>query len=577
MSTKKESFRPSSTSILELVNEIDDGYLKPPEFQRDFVWELHQTKDLFDSLARDIFIGSIIFGVPNFPMTCRRIDTRKRRGRRKGEDIKREEVGVEQFKTEVRLILDGQQRATSIYRALTGIDPIYLVIRKDAKSNATLEEMLDEFVDRQDDSRLCVSVHDAYFADKENLREAAIKERFFLKQPYIVKNGASLDLEAEFNRYINGHKKLVELYKNLHLVSFYMLDLSLEKFCAFFERSNSRGVELNFTDILGAKLFNGFNLNGEFRSFAVDHPELDVNKEVIIRAITLISRNGATPKINKAHILTTLTAEDVKQNWAGVTLLFKEVIELLQRERLIISQAQVPSQNMLIPLIVFFTKIRGIGRMKARHRELLRHWFWGSAFATRYSITSNEVVIEDSLAFEALADGDEKPLIEILKHVAPNIEIRKWEDLINVYKPNSSIYKAVMCYLNSVAPNGFIDWNSHSSIDAQPLDDHHIFPTKFIERKYGERYVAVGESLSNRAPILKLRNKLIKAKAPSVYFQELLANNPKLKDALDSYLVPHSVLKAGIDDRLEDFLDERAKLIFEKLKSGVFSELETYA
>ena len=72
---------PRSESILGIVNDVKEGNALLPEFQRDFRWELERTYDLFDSLAKDIFIGTIIYGKPSFAISCRELDRRPRRGK----------------------------------------------------------------------------------------------------------------------------------------------------------------------------------------------------------------------------------------------------------------------------------------------------------------------------------------------------------------------------------------------------------------------------------------------------------------------------------------------------------------
>ena len=68
-------------SLLDIVRSIKNETLLLPEFQRDFRWEMDQTYDLFDSLIREIFIGTIIYGKPGFGMTLRQIDDRPRKGK----------------------------------------------------------------------------------------------------------------------------------------------------------------------------------------------------------------------------------------------------------------------------------------------------------------------------------------------------------------------------------------------------------------------------------------------------------------------------------------------------------------
>ncbi len=55
-----DSNRQNTESIIEIIRQIDVGNVVLPDFQRDFVWDESKTYDLFDSLIKDIFIGSII-------------------------------------------------------------------------------------------------------------------------------------------------------------------------------------------------------------------------------------------------------------------------------------------------------------------------------------------------------------------------------------------------------------------------------------------------------------------------------------------------------------------------------------
>src|SRR5437763_16856408 len=104
-------------SLLEIVQGIEKKAIILPEFQRDFRWELDQTYDLFDSLIREIFIGTIIYGKPSFGMTVRDIDTNPRRG--KGSNAKlntysfdTDTITIKAQTEKFRIVLDGQQRIT---------------------------------------------------------------------------------------------------------------------------------------------------------------------------------------------------------------------------------------------------------------------------------------------------------------------------------------------------------------------------------------------------------------------------------------------------------------------------------
>src|SRR4051812_21582491 len=126
-------------SLLDIIKGIDSRTIMLPEFQRDFRWEMPQTYDLFDSLIRDIFIGTIIYGKPAFSLALREIDIRPRKGKDSNAPLKivlysESEIKQRTLTQNLRIVLDGQQRITSIYRAITGRDGVYLILKQNLLS-----------------------------------------------------------------------------------------------------------------------------------------------------------------------------------------------------------------------------------------------------------------------------------------------------------------------------------------------------------------------------------------------------------------------------------------------------------
>src|SRR5215472_14939003 len=162
-------------SVAQLVEDIVKDRVALPEFQRDFVWDIEKTFDLFDSFARDIFVGSLIYGIPSFEITVRELDRRPRSGKGSRARLKLSSYTIEQIENRVkvngfRLLLDGQQRATSIYRAMMGIDPVFYValleselaqdVRAKPVGHRSAEEVLSQFLGEPVEGRVCVSLHD---------------------------------------------------------------------------------------------------------------------------------------------------------------------------------------------------------------------------------------------------------------------------------------------------------------------------------------------------------------------------------------------------------------------------------
>ena len=120
------SNQQDTRSIRDLIAMVDRGKLVLPEFQRDFKWPLEKSEVLFDSIFQDLFIGSLIISRPKFELACKDFDLRER-GKSSRKPVPKN-FSVQKFETEdIYTLLDGQQRVTSIYRALKGKDIIYLI------------------------------------------------------------------------------------------------------------------------------------------------------------------------------------------------------------------------------------------------------------------------------------------------------------------------------------------------------------------------------------------------------------------------------------------------------------------
>ncbi len=305
-------------SLLEIVRGIDKQSIMLPEFQRDFRWELDQTYDLFDSLIHEIFIGTLIYGKPSFGMTVREIDTRPRKGRGSSSELKTydfdtDEITIIAQTQNFRIVLDGQQRITSIYRAIVGPDSVCVILHDhfltcdvETIRSLTLDEIVKEVTGEESSQAISVKLSDAYDAEV-HMREEEELNGWFAQTLYaqqLLKEDEEQLRKAKI-LYRKTIRLLIDLYKQQKLVAFYLLDMNLDKFCTFFERSNSRGIQLNFTDILAAKLFHGFNLRKKIEEFESQNPSITLNREILIRAIAYLvgsDKSSSSDKKVERHL-----------------------------------------------------------------------------------------------------------------------------------------------------------------------------------------------------------------------------------------------------------------------------------
>ena len=285
-------------SILQLVDDIVKDRVALPEFQRDFVWDIEKTFDLFDSFVRDIFVGSLIYGVPSFEITVRELDKRPRSGKGSRASLKLSSYSREEIENRVkvsgfRLLLDGQQRATSIYRALTGVDSVFFValredelaadVRSIPTGQRSIEQVLNVFHGEAVEGRVSIRLSDVYRILKGEASREREKAALFLESNKIQGlDVEKVDSSDEFLTYLTQLKNIENLFRQEKLVAYYLLDTDEEKFALFFERSNSKGIQLNFIDILAAKLYSGFNLRAKIEEFEQQNNALVLNREVVV-------------------------------------------------------------------------------------------------------------------------------------------------------------------------------------------------------------------------------------------------------------------------------------------------------
>jgi hypothetical protein len=575
-------------SIKSLVENIDKGNLVLPEFQRDFVWDIGKTYDLFDSLVRDIFIGAVIYGKPSFEITVREVDKRPRKGkgsRAKLDTFFYSKEIIEQ-KTQInnfRLVLDGQQRATSMYRALKGIDDIWFIVKNDEElpeevrkkdfKDRSLEEVIHEFSGHEDEDRLSIRLSDAYLISRNGDLEDEIKEKYF-NSLYFIAGMDDHELRNTFKRYIFTEKKLNELFGSEKLLSYYLLNMSTEKFALFFERSNSKGVQLNFIDILAAKLYVGFNLREKIEELQNSYhvPDYKFNREIIVRTISYIVSNGK--EVDRTYILTNLNHEHFNCYWDEVCKYYKLVIDFLFKENYILSKSWMPYENMIIPLIIFLRDLNGndFSQMNEKQHEFLLYWYWSSILAQRYSSGTNEVIIQDATTLSKVATNQKITDRSYFNKI--KIQMSNYEDILSLTKKGSSIYKGVLNFLNFVS-KGLIDWNNSSKLSLNSkLDDHHIFPKQYIKENYknDENALSLIDCVANRTLIPKLTNIKIGKKAPSEYLRDIKKKNNQIEESLNNHFIPNKIIDGVYDNFYIDFVENRAKQIYELIDNKIISK-----
>ncbi|BAZ18639.1 hypothetical protein NIES4071_105240 (plasmid) [Calothrix sp. NIES-4071] len=98
----KTLYKRTDYSLVNLIQRIDMGDIGLPDIQRPFVWEAAKVRDLFDSMYRGFPAGYLLFWENAHSNNSRQIGSNPK------------------SKISLLLIVDGQQRLTSLYAVLKG-------------------------------------------------------------------------------------------------------------------------------------------------------------------------------------------------------------------------------------------------------------------------------------------------------------------------------------------------------------------------------------------------------------------------------------------------------------------------
>ncbi|MCA1318373.1 DUF262 domain-containing protein [Bacillus tianshenii] len=574
-------------SIEGIIKTIENGKLILPEFQRKFTWNIEQSVDLFDSLARGIFIGSLIMARPKFDLTCRSFDTNPRKGPGSRKKILEHFYRERDFEIkEINVLLDGQQRITSLYRALKGFDKVYFVLKEEAslpgldEDIESIEQIIDGFSSEKQEGKVYFSVDDIYKSSMDDWREKKIKKEIF--EPALADSSLQLTedlIELYFESLLKLRRLFSRIVSNNTLLSVFLLDMDLEKFCMFFERSNSKGISLNFIDIITAKIYVGFKLKKEIEeaeekhNIKLDNPTL----ESFVRYISYLK----TGKVDRKSILTSVDHVDFKVHWNNVCDLYAKTISFLKSQKLIIGLNWLPYKSMLIPIMHFLSYLpsKDFSQRSEQQDNMLKLWFWGSLYNNRYgggtAGSTNIVIAEDCDILENVS-LNETLSKEFLKKLKFNFT---FDDLLYITSRGAK-FNCIMSLMNY--SSNLKDWVNNGDINMEEkIEVHHIFPVNYIETKFGEESTESEymDSILNKVIIDKITNIKFKDKAPSKYLNEILNKNTSIVSSMDTHLIPNvtELINGDYDNDFMRFLKERYNLIIKLLETHLVNSYKEFA
>ncbi|MDO8432081.1 MAG: DUF262 domain-containing protein [Candidatus Binatus sp.] len=539
--------------LKELVGQIHSREAALPDFQRDFVWDPSATQELISSIAASYPAGSLL------------------RIRDKGNLFAcREFAGAPPLHgaQPTFLVLDGQQRLTSLYQAFYGVgDHQYFIKVRDLIGGADFEDCIVHF---RINSRIAHQFNDFAVQSKDLIMPLSV-----LKSGY----GGFLDWMLKVAEAADSDKERLRIQKDLQAIgeqwikpidgyTFPVVTLvdstSAAAVCTIFETLNRTGVKLSVFELLTARFWpQNIKLRDLWEKTKKDYPiiaDFGVDPYYLLQIVSLVSR--AAPSCKRSDVLD-LKPSALTGWWDRAVAALAKSLEILREDCGVLIPNWLPYDTLLIPLAGVLARTGTLkGPQAAAARQKLAQWFWCSTFGQVYDNAANSQAavdltellgwIAEGAAPRSIANFSFDP--EILKNITPRQRAQ---------------YRAAMCLIVSLGSRDFHSAAklSGSLIQQNGVDDHHVFPQAWLKKEGISGPVV--DSILNRTLIDSSTNKSINDRPPSKYMKEVRASigEKKFAELLKSHLLPHDPDGALLKDKFEEFTAWRKDAIWNEIKA----------
>ena len=519
--------------VEQILNFIDSGDIALPEFQRGYVWNRNQVRGLFTSLYRGYPVGGF--------MTW---NTAAEGAAARG--------GVSTDGT-IKLLLDGQQRASSLYGVIRGRAPKFFEGNA-ASFTALYFNIVDETFEFYGPAKM---KNDPAWIDVSALMLNGVGGLVSTIQVLAAGD------DAQFARYFGRVNAVAEIQRReMHIEEVTGPDKTIDVVVDIFNRVNSGGTKLSKGDLALAKVcaawpearqqFNDVLLEWKNAGF---HFKLDWLLRVVNAIVT-----GKAPFTSLAAV----SPEEVRD---GLALAKKYVSAWLDviSGRLGLDHDRVLFSKFGLVIMARLMHNEGGKLPDTATQSKMLAWYAHTGMWGRYAGSTESFLAQDLEIVDVKGvDG----LLETIRQSRGDLTVRPSDFAGSTL--GSRFYPTLYMLTRT---QGARDFGTGVALSASllghmsSLDVHHIFPKAQLYSRAYERHDV--NAVANFCFLTKQTNISISAKDPAVYLPLIEANHP---GALASQWVPTDSTLWDLDD-FPAFLTARRELLA-KAANDFLAELE---
>ena len=515
--------------ISTILDHIDSGHMALPEFQRGYVWNRDQVRGLFDSLYRRHPVGGLLVWA-----------TESKTADHRGEGTLA--AGV------VKLLLDGQQRMTSLYGVVRGRAPKFFDGNAQAFTGLRFHLESETFAFYQP----LKMQGDPLWIDVTALMQ---KGTMGLGE-FVTRLSTVPELAAKMGMYVGRLSSLLGIIEvDLHIEEVTGPDKTLDVVVDIFNRVNSGGTKLSKGDLALAKICADWpeardTMKAKLKEWT--KADFRFNLDWLLRSV-----NTALTGEAKFQFLHEKSAVEIQEGLKRATKHVDTSLNLIS-SRLGLDHDQVFFGRFGVPVMVRYLDQRS-GPMDVKERDKLLFWFVQAGMWGRFSGSTESFIDQDLAALEG-ADGGLDKLLE---------QLRLWHGGLRAEPGHftgwslGARFYPVLYLLTRMGESR--DWGSGLPLKSNllgkmsRLEVHHIFPkAQLYKRKFKRPEV---NALANFCFLTKDTNLDITDRLPEEYFSKVEAAHP---GSLASQWIPADPALWKIE-KFREFLEARKVLLAAEL------------
>lgn len=578
----EDKFVDTQASLSHLAELVDTGVLALPEMQRPFVWSNTDVRDLFDSLFRGYPVGNI--------MTWRT----------GADEVKT--IGTNEKTVDATLLLiDGQQRVTSIYAVLQGAE----VLGSNYQPR-TLKVSFKPTEGRFETLNSAIEKNPEWLS---NITEAFARNSYDVVNRYIkgMEQAGRPLTDAQREAAIANISRLVDLPKFKLAVVELKAHAEVQDVAEVFVRTNNGGKKLGQSDFVLTLMsvhaqqdrmdletwVRAAHTKSAFKGGTTPwNPHIIPDATQLVRVIaSLAFRRAALSDVYAFLRGNPLTEEDAALEqrsarfaaWSEAqtdvisTHNWHEFLRVLDAAGYR-SQRQISSDFAVLATYALWLHGKR-RRIEPRHLEnLLARWFYAASVTGRYSGSSESTLAGDLHALTS-ADVDmvqavERRLASILTDdyftttLPEELDSRSWRN------KGMFAYEAAQVVLDSpvlFSPSG--EKVAHrlapTTTTVKGIERHHLFPKAFLQRETGltgHAWSALANRPANSSLVDWIENGDISDDAPAVYWPNMAQRMDPA--TLQEQMRHHALYDGWWESHYDGFCERRRELMAAVIRQG---------